>query len=95
MKELWVEQYRPKSIDGYVFRDESQREQIKGWIDSGSIPHILLSGSAGLGKTTIAKILINQLCKLDFICIGISISEQYNKFQFRFFIFSNSINSLI
>ena len=61
MKELWVEKYRPKSVDGYVFRDESQREQIKGWIDGGSIPHILLSGSAGLGKTTIAKILINQL----------------------------------
>jgi DNA polymerase III delta prime subunit len=61
MKELWVEKYRPKTVDGYVFRDESQREQIKGWIDSGSIPHILLSGSAGLGKTTIAKILINQL----------------------------------
>lgn len=61
LKELWVEKYRPKTVDGYVFRDESQREQIKGWIDSGSIPHILLSGSAGLGKTTIAKILINQL----------------------------------
>jgi DNA polymerase III delta prime subunit len=61
MKELWVETYRPKTVDGYVFRDESQREQIKGWIDGGSIPHILLSGSAGLGKTTIAKILINQL----------------------------------
>jgi len=61
MKQLWVEQYRPNTIDGYVFRDENQREQIKGWIDSGSIPHILLSGSAGLGKTTIAKILINQL----------------------------------
>lgn len=61
MKELWVEKYRPKTVEGYVFRDENQREQIKGWIDSGSIPHILLSGSAGLGKTTIAKILINQL----------------------------------
>ena len=35
MKQLWVEQYRPNTIDGYVFRDENQREQIKGWIDSG------------------------------------------------------------
>ena len=58
MKQLWVEQYRPNTIDGYVFRDENQREQIKGWIDSGSIPHILLSGSAGLGKTTIARFLL-------------------------------------
>jgi DNA polymerase III delta prime subunit len=61
MKELWVEKYRPKTLDGYVFKDESQREQIKGWIAQGTIPHLLLSGSAGIGKTTIAKILLNQL----------------------------------
>jgi len=61
MKELWVEKYRPKTVDGYVFRDNAQREQISGWVESGEIPHILLSGSAGIGKTTIAKILINQL----------------------------------
>lgn len=61
MKGLWVEQYRPKTLDGYVFKDESQREQINGWIKQGIIPHLLLSGSAGIGKTTIAKILLNQL----------------------------------
>jgi len=61
MKDLWVEKYRPKTIDGYVFKDNSHKEQIQGWIKSGMIPHLLLSGSAGIGKTTIAKILINQL----------------------------------
>lgn len=61
MKGLWVESYRPKTLDGYVFKDDSQREQIKGWIVQGTIPHLLLSGSAGIGKTTIAKILLNQL----------------------------------
>ncbi len=33
MKQLWVEQYRPKDIDGYVFRDEAQRDQVKQWIN--------------------------------------------------------------
>ena len=61
MKELWVEKYRPDTLDGYVFKDNSQKEQIQGWIKQGTIPHLLLSGSAGIGKTTIAKILINQL----------------------------------
>ena len=61
MKELWVEKYRPKSIDGYVFRDEHQRKQIETWIKDQSIPHLLLSGNAGIGKTTLAKILINEL----------------------------------
>ena len=32
MKELWVEKYRPKTIDGYVFRDEHQKAQVKNWI---------------------------------------------------------------
>ena len=61
MKQLWVEQYRPKDVDGYVFRDEAQRDQVKQWIKAGSIPHLLFSGAAGIGKTTLAKILINAL----------------------------------
>jgi DNA polymerase III delta prime subunit len=61
MKQLWVEQYRPKTVDGYVFVDDAQREQVQAWIREGSIPHLMLSGSAGTGKTTLAKLLINEL----------------------------------
>jgi len=61
MKKLWVEAYRPASIDGYVFRDEQQRRQITQWIDEKSIPHLLLSGSPGIGKTTLAKVLLNEI----------------------------------
>ena len=61
MKELWVEKYRPSTVDGYVVVDQSQREQVQQWIQDGSIPHLMLSGSAGTGKTTLAKLLINEL----------------------------------
>jgi len=61
MKALWVEKYRPNTIDGYVFVDDQQRDQVQQWIRDGSIPHLMLSGSAGTGKTTLAKLLINQL----------------------------------
>ncbi|NBP56393.1 AAA family ATPase [bacterium] len=61
MKELWVEKYRPKTLEGYVFRDDHQRKQIETWVKDKSIPHLLLSGNAGIGKTTLAKILINEL----------------------------------
>ena len=61
MKELWVEKYRPAKVDGYVFVDDAQRDQVQQWIRDGSIPHLMLSGSAGTGKTTLAKLLINEL----------------------------------
>jgi len=61
MKQLWVEQYRPNTADGYVFTDDSQRQQVTHWIKEGSIPHLLLSGSPGTGKTTMAKMLISEL----------------------------------
>jgi replication factor C small subunit len=61
MKELWTEKYRPRTVADYVFRDDQQRQQVQAWIDAGTIPHLLFSGSPGVGKTTLAKILINEL----------------------------------
>ena len=78
MKQLWVEQYRPKDIDGYVFRDEAQREQVKQWIREGTIPHLLFSGAAGIGKTTLAKILINALGIDTYDVLEINASRENN-----------------
>ena len=61
MKQLWVEKYRPKTMDDYVFVDSRQREQVSEWIRDKSIPHLLLSGGPGTGKTTLARMLINEL----------------------------------
>ena len=61
MKQLWVEKYRPTSIDGYVFRDSAQRKTVERWLSEGIVPHLLLSGTAGIGKTTLAKVLFNEL----------------------------------
>ena len=61
MKKLWVEEYRPAMIADYVFRDNNQKAQVESWIATGAIPHLLFSGAAGTGKTTLAKALINEL----------------------------------
>ena len=75
MKELWVEKYRPNKIDGYVFRDGHQRKQVETWIKDKSIPHLLLSGNAGIGKTTLAKILVHELGIEDYDVLEINASR--------------------
>ena len=61
MKQLWTEKYRPNTVDDYVFRDEEQKQQVVNWINSKTIPHLLFSGAPGVGKTTLAKVLLNTL----------------------------------
>ena len=78
MIELWVEKYRPKTVGDYVFKDDAQRRQVNSWIKDGSIPHLLLSGAAGIGKTTLAKVLCNELHIEDFDVLEINASRENN-----------------
>ena len=78
MKELWTEKYRPNTLTDYVFRDQAQREQVEGWVKSGAIPHLLFSGSPGVGKTTLARILIHELGIDPFDVMEINASRENN-----------------
>ncbi len=73
---LWVESYRPKTVDEYVFVDDNQRQTVQHWINDESIPHLLLSGDPGTGKTTLAKVLINELGIEDFDVLEINASRE-------------------
>jgi DNA polymerase III delta prime subunit len=65
---LWVEKYRPQKIDDCVL-PESLKNTFKQYISQGELPHFLLSGTAGVGKTTVAKALCNEI-GADFIMIN-------------------------
>ena len=57
---LWVEKYRPETIDDCVLPNHL-KDTFKEFVKNKSIPNIILSGSAGVGKTTVAKAMINEI----------------------------------
>ena len=73
---LWVEKYRPQTVADYVFVDDRQKNQVVGWIKDGSIPHLLLSGDPGTGKTTLAKVLIHELDVSEYDVLEINASRE-------------------
>lgn len=73
---LWVEKYRPNTVGDYVFVDERQKKQVEGWVTEGSIPHLLLSGDPGTGKTTLAKVLIHELEVEEYDVLEINASRE-------------------
>lgn len=57
---LWVEKYRPDSLDGYVCSDDI-KSKFRNYIDTNDIPHLMFAGNVGIGKTTAAMLLLNHL----------------------------------
>ena len=65
---LWVEKYRPKTVEQTILQKEL-KQTFQKIVDSGEIPNMLFTGTAGLGKTTVAKAICEQL-ELDYIVIN-------------------------
>ena len=67
---LWVEKYRPSNLDTYIGNDHL-KDKVSVYLESGDLPHLLLYGKAGTGKTTLAKILVKNI-ECDYLYINAS-----------------------
>ena len=67
---LWVEKYRPSTMDTYI-GNEHLKSKVSIYLESGDLPHLLLYGRAGKGKTTLAKLLVKNI-ECDYLYINAS-----------------------
>lgn len=76
LDKLWVEKYRPKTLNEYIFQNTVQKQTFEKMIANKSIPHLLLSGVQGSGKTTLARILIDGMGIPDTDIMQINASDE-------------------
>ena len=67
---LWVEKYRPSNLGTYI-GNEHLKSKVSIYLESGDLPHLLLYGKAGTGKTTLAKLLVKNI-ECDYLYINAS-----------------------
>jgi len=86
---LWVEKYRPKDLSTYV-GNEHLKEKVKAYLESEDVPHLLLFGKAGTGKTTLAKIVVNNI-DCDYMYINASDENKVDDVRNKIKTFASSV----
>ena len=86
---LWVEKYRPKDLSTYV-GNEHLKEKVKVYLESEDVPHLLLFGKAGTGKTTLAKIVVNNI-DCDYMYINASDENKVDDVRNKIKTFASSV----
>ena len=86
---LWVEKYRPMDLSTYV-GNEHLKEKVKAYLESEDVPHLLLFGKAGTGKTTLAKIVVNNI-DCDYMYINASDENKVDDVRNKIKTFASSV----
>ena len=86
---LWVEKYRPKDLSTYV-GNEHLKEKVKVYLESEDVPHLLLYGKAGTGKTTLAKIITSNI-DCDYMYINASDENKVDDVRNKIKTFASSV----
>jgi DNA polymerase III delta prime subunit len=87
---LWVEKYRPKTIADCILPEE-YKKTFQSYVDRKEIPHLILCGSAGVGKTTVAKALCDEV-GCDFLMINGSDESGIDTFRMKIKNYASSMS---
>ena len=86
---LWVEKYRPKDLSTYI-GNEHLKDKVKVYLENADVPHLLLYGKAGTGKTTLAKLIVNNI-DCDYLYINASDENSVDAVRFKIRSFASTI----
>ena len=86
---LWVEKYRPKDLSTYI-GNEHLKSKVKVYLESEDVPHLILYGKAGTGKTTLAKIVVNNI-DCDYMYINASDENKVDDVRNKIKTFASSV----
>ena len=86
---LWVEKYRPNKLENYI-GNEHLKSKVQRYIDDQDIPHLLLYGRAGTGKTTLAKLIIKNI-ECDYLYINASDENSVDSVRFKIRAFASTV----
>ena len=78
---LWVEKYRPRDLQTYI-GNEHLKSKVKLYLETEDVPHLLLYGRAGTGKTTLAKVIVNNI-DCDTLYINASDENSVDAVRFK------------
>ena len=86
---LWVEKYRPNKLDNYI-GNEHLKTKVQRYIDDQDVPHLLLYGRAGTGKTTLAKLVVKNI-ECDYLYINASDENNIDTVRFKIRAFASTV----
>lgn len=84
-KDLWITKYRPRRLDEYVWRDQAMRSTVEQWLRQKSLPHCLFSGHQGVGKTSLALLILDllEIPSEDILWINASRERKVDEIQIK------------
>src|SRR5210317_1370226 len=87
---LWVEKYRPKRVQDTILPD-NLKKAFQQFVDQSNVPNLLLTGRAGVGKTTIAKAMLEEI-GADYIVINGSMNGNIDTLRTEISNFASSVS---
>lgn len=88
---LWIEKYRPRTLDDIVLNDKTLA-QVKKYIKQGIIPNLFLCSSPGQGKTSLAKLLAKDIFQVDYMYINCSDENDVNTVRNKVTSYANTLS---